>query len=528
MNVIETHALGKSYGSTRALYDCTLAIPDRHVVALVGPNGAGKTTLLNLTVGLVLPTTGEVTVLGGRPAGSLAALYGIAFVAQDAPLYKNLSAADLLHETRNLNRRFDQDYAEHRLGELGIPLRQKAGKLSGGQQAQLALTLALARRPQLLLLDEPEAMLDPVARHDFMATVLTAAAARPPGAGCEPAAGAVAADGLGHLAAAPLRAGRSGRAAGRAGGVAVAGRPSRTPRLRRRGRLPPGKLGCLRKPGRLLPHLRLDGADHRDRAAGGARADRGVRRRAGAGPGDGERHLPVRLDAGLRPVALDARQASAPRDRGGGRRRGVQPAVLLVLPAVLDPDALLQLPGPAGCRGVRPARGRIRRLDAGRLRDRRPGRHAHPPGRHRDRRHPGRLHRARPGRRPVPARALSDAAAGQEREPARLRMGHRPAVVRQGRPAGQPERAQPGPPGGAAAGRREGRDPAGRPHREPVPRPARVHAVDDLPAGQPLLAIPVDRGRLAARAVGTAHRRHRLAGPPPRRLSRHQTDRAGG
>jgi ABC-2 type transport system ATP-binding protein len=176
MNVIETHALGKSYGSTRALHDCTLAIPDRHVVALVGPNGAGKTTLLNLAVGLVLPTTGEVTVLGGHPAGSRAALDGIAFVAQDAPLYKNLSAADLLHETRNLNRRFDQDYAEHRLGELGIPLRQKAGKMSGGQQAQLALTLALARRPQLLLLDEPMAMLDPIARHEFMATVMTAAA----------------------------------------------------------------------------------------------------------------------------------------------------------------------------------------------------------------------------------------------------------------------------------------------------------------------------------------------------------------
>src|SRR5580704_3280450 len=176
MNVIETHALGKSYGSTRALHDCTLAIPDRHVVALVGPNGAGKTTLLNLTVGLVLPSAGEVTVLGGHRAGSLAALDGIAFVAQNAPLYKNLSAADLLHETRNLNRRFDQGYAERRLRELGIPLRQKAGKMSGGQQAQVALTLALARRPQLLVLDEPLANLDPLAREDFMATVMAAAA----------------------------------------------------------------------------------------------------------------------------------------------------------------------------------------------------------------------------------------------------------------------------------------------------------------------------------------------------------------
>ena len=176
MNVIETHALNKSYGSTRALQDCTLAIPDGHVAALVGPNGAGKSTLLNLAVGLATPTSGVLTVLGGRPAGSLPALDGIAFVAQDTPLYKNLSAADLVHVTRNLNRRFDRHYAEQRLGELGIPLQQKAGKLSGGQQAQLALTLALARRPQLLLLDEPMAMLDPLARHDFMATVMTAVA----------------------------------------------------------------------------------------------------------------------------------------------------------------------------------------------------------------------------------------------------------------------------------------------------------------------------------------------------------------
>ena len=176
MNVVEASGLGKRYGSTWALRECSLAIPAGHVAALVGPNGAGKTTLLNLAVGLAEPTAGIVTVLGGRPAGSLAALDGIAFVAQDAPLYENLSAADMLHLTRNLNRRFDQHYAQARLGELGIPLKRKAGRLSGGQQAQLALTLALARRPRLLVLDEPVAMLDPVARHDFMATVLTAMA----------------------------------------------------------------------------------------------------------------------------------------------------------------------------------------------------------------------------------------------------------------------------------------------------------------------------------------------------------------
>jgi len=175
MNIIETNGLGKRYGSTWALRECSLAVPAGHVAALVGPNGAGKTTLLNLAVGLAAPSAGGVTVLGGHPAGSPAALDGVAFVAQDTPLYKNLSVADMLHLTRNLNWRFDQRYAEIRLGELGIPLKRKAGKLSGGQQAQLALTLALARRPRLLVLDEPVAMLDPIARHDFMALVLTAA-----------------------------------------------------------------------------------------------------------------------------------------------------------------------------------------------------------------------------------------------------------------------------------------------------------------------------------------------------------------
>jgi ABC-2 type transport system ATP-binding protein len=176
MNVVEASGLGKRYGGTWALRDCTLEIPVGRVTALVGPNGAGKSTLLNLAVGLSSPSAGAVTVLGGRRAGSPAALDGIAFVAQDTPLYRNLSVADMIYVTRSLNRRFDQPYARARLDELGIPARRKAGKLSGGQQAQLALTLALARRPRLLVLDEPVAMLDPIARHDFMATVLAASA----------------------------------------------------------------------------------------------------------------------------------------------------------------------------------------------------------------------------------------------------------------------------------------------------------------------------------------------------------------
>ncbi|MBO0709627.1 MAG: ATP-binding cassette domain-containing protein, partial [Candidatus Dormibacteraeota bacterium] len=111
MNVVETRELGKRYGRVAALQDCSLTIPEGLLAALVGPNGAGKTTLLNLVVGLARPSSGEISVLGGVPAGSPASLDGIAFVAQDTPLYRNLSAADMIHLTRNLNRQFDDAYA---------------------------------------------------------------------------------------------------------------------------------------------------------------------------------------------------------------------------------------------------------------------------------------------------------------------------------------------------------------------------------------------------------------------------------
>src|SRR5580692_4045599 len=165
MNVIESTALGKRYRRKWALRDCTLDIPGGHIVALVGPNGAGKTTLLTMAVGLTKPTEGGVTVLGGIPAGSPDALDQIAFVAQDAPLYRNLPVADMLRVARSLNRCWDQRRADDRLERLGIPLRQKVGELSGGQKAQLALTIALARRPGLLVLDEPLAALERVATY---------------------------------------------------------------------------------------------------------------------------------------------------------------------------------------------------------------------------------------------------------------------------------------------------------------------------------------------------------------------------
>ena len=176
MNVIETTSLGRRFGRSWALRNCSLSVPVGQVTALVGPNGAGKSTLLHLVMGLISPTAGAVRVLGGQPAGSAAALDRVAFVAQDAPLYRHLSVQDMIHLARNLNYRWDQQRASRRLAALGLPLKRKIGKLSGGQQAQVALTIALARRPECLVLDEPLAALDPLARHEFLAAVMEAVA----------------------------------------------------------------------------------------------------------------------------------------------------------------------------------------------------------------------------------------------------------------------------------------------------------------------------------------------------------------
>jgi ABC-2 type transport system ATP-binding protein len=166
--VIETNALGKRYGRKWALRDCTMAIPEGKVVGLVGPNGAGKTTLLHLAVGLLAPSEGAIAVLGGRPDAGAAQLDKVGFVAQDTPVYAGLSVARHLRMGAYLNGHWDNELAENRIAQLDLDPRQKAGTLSGGQRAQLALTLAIARRPEILLLDEPVASLDPLARREFL------------------------------------------------------------------------------------------------------------------------------------------------------------------------------------------------------------------------------------------------------------------------------------------------------------------------------------------------------------------------
>jgi ABC-2 type transport system ATP-binding protein len=169
--------LSKAYRKTAALRDCTLALPPGAVTALVGPNGAGKTTLLRLAAGLLAPTAGTVEVFGQSPTtNTTQALARIGYLAQNHPLYRQFTVADLLRFGRKCNIRFDRELAASRLTHLGIPLDRRAGALSGGQQAQVALALALAKRPDLLILDEPLASLDPVARQEFQQTLMGAVA----------------------------------------------------------------------------------------------------------------------------------------------------------------------------------------------------------------------------------------------------------------------------------------------------------------------------------------------------------------
>jgi len=174
--VLEARGLGKRYGRRQALADCTLSIPAGRVAGLVGPNGAGKTTLLHLATGLIAPTSGTIEVLGGRPASSPAQLARVGFVAQDTPAYAALSVADHLRMGERMNPGWDAGLARDRIAGLGLDFGQKAGKLSGGQRAQLALTLAVAKRPELLLLDEPVASLDPLARREFLRGLMEFAA----------------------------------------------------------------------------------------------------------------------------------------------------------------------------------------------------------------------------------------------------------------------------------------------------------------------------------------------------------------
>lgn len=173
---LRARALGRKYGRRWALRDCTLDIPAGHVVGLVGPNGAGKSTLLNLAAGTLAPTAGTIEVCGGRPGDGPGQLAKVGFVAQDTPVYAGLSVEEHLRLGARLNPAWDDALARERIVRLGLDGAQRAGRLSGGQRAQLALTLGIAKRPELLILDEPVAALDPLARRDFLQSLMEAVA----------------------------------------------------------------------------------------------------------------------------------------------------------------------------------------------------------------------------------------------------------------------------------------------------------------------------------------------------------------
>ncbi|HKV89065.1 MAG TPA: ABC transporter ATP-binding protein [Candidatus Dormibacteraeota bacterium] len=166
---IQATGLGKRYGRNWALRDCTVRVPAGKIAGLVRPNGAGKSTFLHLVAGLLEPTTGDVQVFGRSPRSQLLLLLDrVGFVAQDTPLYSQFSVGDMLNFGRRLNSRWDHATTVHRVRALGIPFDKRIGQLSGGQRSQIALALALGKRPELLLMDEPVARLDPLARREFM------------------------------------------------------------------------------------------------------------------------------------------------------------------------------------------------------------------------------------------------------------------------------------------------------------------------------------------------------------------------
>ncbi|MGW5718410.1 ABC transporter ATP-binding protein [Amycolatopsis sp. NPDC003865] len=176
MTVLTARGLGKKYKRKWALTGCTLEIEAGHVTGLVGPNGAGKSTLLNIAAGMLEPTTGSVEVCGGVPGSGPDQLAKVGYVAQSTPVYTGLTIEEHLRLGAHLNPRWDSALAAKRIERLGLDPKQHAGKLSGGQRAQLALTLGIAKRPELLLLDEPVAALDPLARREFLQDLMEAVA----------------------------------------------------------------------------------------------------------------------------------------------------------------------------------------------------------------------------------------------------------------------------------------------------------------------------------------------------------------
>lgn len=169
--VLRVDSAGKRFRRDWALRDCSFTLRRGTITALVGPNGAGKSTLMAAAAGLLALTEGEIAV-DGTAAGSGPAHPELGYLAQDKPLYRQHRVGTMLEIGRHLNQRWDSGLAARLCDEAGLDRRAKVGTLSGGQRTRLALALVLARRPSLLLLDEPLADLDPLARLEVQQTLL--------------------------------------------------------------------------------------------------------------------------------------------------------------------------------------------------------------------------------------------------------------------------------------------------------------------------------------------------------------------
>jgi ABC-2 type transport system ATP-binding protein len=176
---LETVGLGRRYRTSWGLRDCTLSVPEGSITGLVGPNGAGKSTLLRLAAGLSRPTAGSVNIFEQEMTpSSTELLRRIGYLDQVLPLYGSFRVKEILRLGQKLNPTWDDVATRRWIDDLSIPMDQRVGKLSLGQQAQVALTLCMGKRPDLLLLDEPVASLDPLARHQLLQTLMGTVADR--------------------------------------------------------------------------------------------------------------------------------------------------------------------------------------------------------------------------------------------------------------------------------------------------------------------------------------------------------------
>ncbi|MFG2908051.1 ABC transporter ATP-binding protein [Kitasatospora sp. NPDC048286] len=174
---LEATGLGRKYRGGWALRDCDVTVPAGRICGVVGPNGAGKSTLLSLAAGQLKPTEGQLTVLDA-PAGAPELRARVAYVPQDKPLYPGLTVAETIRMGRELNPVWDETLAQQIIDQGELNPKVRIGSLSGGQRTRVCLALALGKLPDLLLLDEPMADLDPLARHQLMGTLMSAAAQR--------------------------------------------------------------------------------------------------------------------------------------------------------------------------------------------------------------------------------------------------------------------------------------------------------------------------------------------------------------